>query len=228
MVIQAKSDYLITNNVIIRNKIALTAYTEPERSLQRKKEKEMAKYSPNQNALFNQAITFATMAHGSQVRKGNQNIPYIFHPIDVANEVIYFSGLPNDEIEIASVLAILHDTIEDTIVTREDVSNQFGIEIAEGVQALTKNTDLPQAEQLAENLERIRAAKPLVQVVKLGDRNSNLKTFPAIWSREKIGEYLDSSLVIAEALGGSSMNLKARLLMQIAENRTRLSLYTPG
>lgn len=184
----------------------------------------MAKYVPQRNSRINHAIQFATMAHGSQVRKGNEHIPYIFHPIDVANEVIYFSGLPEELIEQASIIAILHDVVEDTAVDADAVRDQFGNDIADGVAWLTKDDDVPQPEQLRENLDRLAAAPVLVQSVKLADRVSNLKAFPAMWDRKRIGKYLDDSVLIAQELGHSSENLNARLLMRIAENRIRLSL----
>lgn len=185
----------------------------------------MAQYIPKRNSRINHAIQFATSAHGNQVRKGNEHIPYIFHPIDVANEVIYYSGLPESEIEAASLVAILHDTIEDTAVTFQDVCDQFGEDIAQAVQLLTKDENVPQPEQLRENLDRLDNAPRLVQVTKLADRVSNLKAFPAMWDRARIGKYLDDSRLIAERLGHSSENLNARLLSRIAENRVKLSLF---
>ena len=185
----------------------------------------MANYVPHRNSRINHAIQFATMAHGSQVRKGNEHIPYIFHPIDVANEVIYYSGLLDKEIELASIVAILHDTVEDTPISEADVHDQFGENVAQAVAFLTKDDGIPQSEQLAENLERLIHAPAYVQAVKLADRVSNLKAFPAMWNRARIGKYLDDSGLISQTLGGSSEGLNARLHMRIAENRMRLSLY---
>lgn len=185
----------------------------------------MALYKPGQNATINHAIQFATTAHGNQVRKGNEHIPYIFHPIDVANEVILYSGLPKEELLQASLDAILHDTIEDTAVTKENVSDQFGEVTASDVLLLTEDKTLPKVERLQDTLRRLSAGPARTKCVKLGDRTSNLKTFPAMWSREKIKQYLDESVLIAEQLGDASETLKARLLMQIAENRIRLSLF---
>lgn len=186
----------------------------------------MAKYVAHANAVINHAIQFATMAHGSQVRKGNVLVPYIFHPIDVANEIMYYSGLPQAAIEKASVIGILHDVVEDTAATEADISNQFGEEIAFGVAALTKNPKLKGREQLVENLKRLETVPPHIQVVKLADRVSNLKSFPAMWDRDKIADYLNEASLIANQLGTASETLHARLLMRIAENRTRLSLVS--
>jgi len=185
----------------------------------------MAQYIPTRNSRINHAIQFATTAHGNQVRKGNDHIPYIFHPIDVANEVIYYSGLGSESIEIASIVAILHDTVEDTAVTVGDVRNQFGEDVARFVAFLTKDERVEQSNQLNENLIRLDSAPRLVQAVKLADRISNLKAFPAMWDRARIGKYLDDSRLISERLGRASENLNARLLSRIAENRVRLSLF---
>jgi (p)ppGpp synthase/HD superfamily hydrolase len=193
------------------------------------KEKHMTTFRPNQNALRNQALQFAVMAHGNQVRKGNEHIPYVFHPVDVANEVIYYSGLPIPELELASVIAILHDTIEDTIVTFEDVREQFGLEIATGVQALSKDESIvcvgdSKRAQLEESLLRLATAPQYVQAVKLADRVSNLKSFPAMWSRDKVTNYLEEAMLIARALGPASEGLDARLRARVAQARVTLSI----
>ena len=190
----------------------------------KRKENSMAKYVPGRNSLINHAIGFATTAHGSQVRKGNSHIPYIFHPIDVANEVIYYSDLPKELIEVASVVAILHDTVEDTQVTDQDVRDQFGDRIADGVGLVTKNESVPQPEQLRENLVRLEQAPLEIKAVKMADRVSNLKAFPAMWDRERIGKYLDDSVLISESVGDASEMLNARLLNRVAEMRNILSL----
>ncbi len=190
----------------------------------------MPAFAPGKNARINQAILFATIAHGNQVRKGNEHIPYVFHAIDVANEVIYHSGLPVEEMEKASVLAILHDTVEDTGVTPENIADQFGSEIAHGVAAMSKDASLGTREGidksclLRENLARLVQAPRWMQVVKLADRTSNLKIFPAFWGRDKIACYLDESEMIANALKDSSLGLYVRLLGRIQQARVTLSL----
>jgi len=190
----------------------------------------LATFKPGANAKRNQALQLAVIAHGNQVRKGNEHIPYVFHCVDVANEVIYYSGLPVKELLVASIIAILHDTEEDTIVTIDDVRNQFGDEVADGVSALSKKSKVKEKNEhskiasLKENLKRLKKAPRYVQAVKLGDRISNLKNFPAMWSRKKIEQYLIESELIARELGSASVNLEARLLSRVAEARVMLSL----
>ncbi len=190
----------------------------------------MATYRPNQNARHNQALQFAIVAHANQVRKGNEHIPYVYHVIDVAEEVIYYSGLPLQELELASVIALLHDTVEDTIVTVDDIRHNFGEEVAAAVDGLSKDSTIKEMvehsklEQLRESIARIKALPRYVWVVKLADRVSNLKNFPAMWSREKIANYLDEAAYIAAELGVASEGLHARLLHRIAEARRMLSV----
>jgi (p)ppGpp synthase/HD superfamily hydrolase len=186
----------------------------------------MTKHIIGRNQLINRAITYATSAHADQVRKGNELIPYIFHPIDVANEIIYYSGLSEGEIQLASVAAILHDVVEDTAVSAVEIEAEFGEKIARAVAFLTKDDRVVQAEQLGESLDRLVKAPDYVQCVKLADRVSNLKAFPAMWDKKRIGKYLDDSALIASKLGTASETLNARLLMRVAQNRMKLSLYT--
>ena len=192
----------------------------------------MALFIPGANARINHAIQFAVIAHGNQVRKGNEDVPYVFHCIDVANEVMYYSGLKGEELEIATMLSLLHDTEEDTAVTIKNIREQFGEIIAKGVGALSKDGSIVNANpdsklaQLKESIARVKLEPVYVQVVKLGDRISNLKNFPAMWSREKIQNYLDESAYIARELGSASEGLHARLLSRIVEARVMLSLFS--
>jgi (p)ppGpp synthase/HD superfamily hydrolase len=123
----------------------------------------------------------------------------------------------------------LHDTVEDTIVTFEDLVDQFGLKIAQGVLALSKDDSIvsvgdSKLAQLEENLVRLKAAPRYVQAVKLADRVSNLKSFPAMWSREKISNYLEEAMLIARALGDASEGLDARPRARVAGSRVTLSI----
>lgn len=193
----------------------------------------MPAFAIGKNERLNAALIFATNAHGDQVRKGNEHIPYIFHPVDVANEVIYYSGLPEEKIGYASVVALLHDVVEDSDVSLETIKEAFGEGAAISVAALSKDSSVDSSHlskwrQLEENLERIKRSpeylRQSIKCVKLADRISNLKSFPHMWSKEKISNYLDESVMIAEALGSASETLHARLLVRIAEARKILSL----
>ena len=192
----------------------------------------MAKYVLQNNDLVNKALMFAIDAHKDQVRKGGHNFAYVFHPIEVAIEIIYYSGLPKEQLEKGILVAILHDVDEDTDKTIADIIDEFFEETGYGVQALSKDTSIKEECltskkcSLKENLRRLKNAPIWVQAVKLADRITNLKNFPSFWSREKIESYLDESVLISRELGHVSEGLNVRLLSRIQKIRTTLSIVT--
>ncbi len=103
------------------------------------------------------AWNFASDIHNGQKIPGS-DIPYINHLGLVAMEAT--AAIASNEIEHPNILvlcALLHDSIEDTSTTYEDIKNSFGIEIAEGVLSLTKNTELPsKLEQMEDSIRRIK------------------------------------------------------------------------
>jgi hypothetical protein len=133
-------------------------------------------YNPDADeALLNKAYVYAMTKHGSQRRASGD--PYISHPIEVAG---ILADMRLDEATIA--VALLHDTIEDTDATREDIEKGFGEEISSLVEALTKLKKLDlvtKRAQQAENLRRflLATAKDIrVLLVKLADRLHNMRT----------------------------------------------------
>ena len=133
-------------------------------------------YNPDADeALLNKAYVYAMTKHGSQRRASGD--PYISHPIEVAG---ILADMRLDEATIA--VALLHDTIEDTDATREDIEKAFGEEISSLVEALTKLKKLDlvtKRAQQAENLRRflLATAKDIrVLLVKLADRLHNMRT----------------------------------------------------
>ena len=133
-------------------------------------------YNPDADeALLNKAYVYAMTKHGSQRRASGD--PYISHPIEVAG---ILADMRLDEATIA--VALLHDTIEDTDATREDIEKSFGEEISSLVEALTKLKKLDlvtKRAQQAENLRRflLATAKDIrVLLVKLADRLHNMRT----------------------------------------------------
>lgn len=95
-------------------------------------------------------------------------------------------AFPHTEQENALIVALLHDTIEDTAVTYEEITEAFGEEIAKGVVALTKNTTLgDKSAQMEDSLQRIHAQPHWVWCVKLADRITNLTGVPSHWSVTK-------------------------------------------
>ena len=161
------------------------------------------------------AIRFAAEAHQGQ-RVPGTDLPYLLHLAQVAAEVnAALTVEPAPDGELSVLCAILHDTIEDTVVTHEQVARGFGSLVADGVDALSKRPHLPKDQAMADSLERIRQQSTAVWKVKLADRITNLAAPPAHWSREKALGYQAEARRILAALGAASPVLAARLAARI-------------
>ncbi|MEZ4311729.1 MAG: HD domain-containing protein [Polyangiaceae bacterium] len=119
--------------------------------------------------------------------------------------------------DLAIACALLHDTIEDTAVTREQVAAAFGEPVAAGVSALSKDPSLPKREAMKDSLQRIQAQPPEVWLVKLADRTVNLAPPPHYWSPEKIAAYREEAILIADTLAPASPVQTARLRRRIEQ-----------
>jgi GTP diphosphokinase / guanosine-3',5'-bis(diphosphate) 3'-diphosphatase len=134
------------------------------------------RYNPDADeALLDRAYVYAMQAHGSQKRASGD--PYMSHPLEVA---AILTDLRLDEATI--VAAVLHDTIEDTQATKEDIARLFGPEIAALVDGLTKLKRLDRVSKKTEQAENFRklllaiADDVRVLLVKLADRLHNMRT----------------------------------------------------
>ncbi len=134
--------------------------------------------------LLNRAYVFSMKAHGSQLRASGD--PYFSHPIEVAG---ILTDLRLDDETIAT--AILHDTIEDTVATSEEIERLFGGNVArlvEGVTKLSRIEAQSESERAAENLRRFVLAMSddiRVLIVKLADRLHNMRTLHHLKKPEK-------------------------------------------
>ncbi|WP_428266658.1 HD domain-containing protein [Haliangium sp.] len=162
------------------------------------------------------AYRFAAEAHRGQTVPGTDGLPYLMHLSLVCMEVMSALAVePGDDPDLAIQCALLHDVIEDTDVTHEQVLASFGRAVADGVQALSKDPGLPKAERMADSLARIQAQPRAVWLVKLADRITNLAPPPASWSADKRARYRDEAGRILAALGGASAYLSARMQARI-------------
>ena len=142
-------------------------------------------YNPraDEDAL-NRAYVFAMRAHGSQLRASGD--PYFSHPLEVAGILTDYK-LDGDSI----VTALLHDTIEDTPVTVDDIKQQFGEEVAQLVEGVTKLTQIELQSDRAKQAENFRklvlamSEDIRVLMVKLADRLHNMRTLHFIKNPDK-------------------------------------------
>jgi len=162
-------------------------------------------YDPDADeAMLNRAYVFSMQAHGSQKRANGD--PYFSHPIEVAG---ILTDLRLDDETIAT--AILHDTVEDTVATPEQIQKLFGPSVGrlvEGVTKLSKIEAQTENERAAENLRKFLLAMSddiRVLLVKLADRLHNMRTLKYIGKPEKrrriARETLDIYAPLAERVG---------------------------
>jgi len=163
--------------------------------------------------LRSRAWEFAAKAHLGQTVPGSE-LPYIVHIGDVA--LIVMTAIASsgdvDDPDLAVLCALLHDVMEDTPVGYEQLVDLFGTRVADGVAALTKNSELAdKSERMEDSLKRIRAQPEEVWTVKMADRISNLRPPPLHWSREKIVAYRQEATGIHLALSSANAYLSAQL-----------------
>ncbi|MEO9492011.1 MAG: HD domain-containing protein, partial [Marinomonas sp.] len=162
-------------------------------------------YDPEADeAALNRAYVYTVQKHGTQKRASGD--PYFSHPVEVAG---LMTDLQLDQETIMT--ALLHDTVEDTLATIEDIEANFGPEVAQlvdGVTKLSKIEAMPENERAAENLRKFLLAMSediRVLLVKLADRLHNMRTLHFIKKPEKrqriARETMDIYAPLAERVG---------------------------
>ena len=146
-----------------------------------------------------------------------QKIEYINHIGSVTFEILKAIEIDNTlNSDLSIKCAILHDTIEDTKLTIEEVENRFGKNVANGVLALTKKEqDDTVKDKMLDSLARIKKQPKEVWAVKMADRICNLYAPPFYWSNDKKKAYLDEAKIIHKELKNGSSYLANRLLEKI-------------
>jgi (p)ppGpp synthase/HD superfamily hydrolase len=131
------------------------------------------------------AIRMAFSAHAWQVRKAEPQVAYATHPVHVAIMVQEAGG---DEDTVIS--AMLHDLLEDTTVTPEELEDEFGPRVLSIVQEVSEDKSLPWGERKRRMVERLRIASPEACMVAAADKIHNMETLvdahrrfgPAVWN----------------------------------------------
>jgi guanosine-3',5'-bis(diphosphate) 3'-pyrophosphohydrolase len=161
--------------------------------------------------LLLRAATFAADKHKGQKRKNASETPYINHPLEVAHLLATEAGV-TDVVVLAA--AILHDTIEDTGTTREELEQLFGAEVAGVVAEVTDDKSLLKAERKRRQVEHAPSLSARAKLVKLADKICNIRDVaddpPAGWPLERRQEYFDWARSVVAGLDGVSPVLEAR------------------
>jgi guanosine-3',5'-bis(diphosphate) 3'-pyrophosphohydrolase len=180
-------------------------------------------------AAILKALHFAADKHRDQRRKDIEASPYINHPIEVAELVARVGGI-NDPVTLQG--AILHDTIEDTKTTPEELEAAFGPEVRRLVEEVTDDTSLPKAERKRLQIEQAPHISDRARIVKLADKIANVRsvtqTPPAKWPLSRRQEYLDWTEQVVARLRGINPSLENLYDEALAEGRRVLGSKAPS
>ena len=161
--------------------------------------------------LLFRALQFAAQKHRHQRRKGGKDIPYINHPIDVATMLATVGGVRDANVLAA---ALLHDTVEDTDTSPEEITREFGAEIASLVAEVTDDPDLTSAERKIRQEEEAPLKSPGAKLIRLADKTCNVHDIthapPPSWSLERRAAYFEWADRVVAGLRGSNDALERR------------------
>ena len=171
-----------------------------------------------------EAASFAAKRHTGQVRKGSDKQPYINHPLEVANVLANVGGVDDIDILIAG---LLHDTVEDVGVKKEEIEAKFGKRVAGVVIEVTDDKSLPKQERKRLQVEHAPHLSPEAKQVKLADKISNVTDVtdhpPADWTLERRREYIDWGEKVIAGLRGTNEKLERHFDDLVARAKTSLS-----
>ena len=140
------------------------------------------------------SFRYAAGAHRLQVVPGTAGLPYLMHVGMVAIEIMHAHTIESfNDPDLAVQVAFLHDVIEDTQTKMSDITDVFGDVVARGVQALTKDVNLPKEGRMRDSLTRIKLREKEVWAVKLADRITNMHEPPKEWGLKKRQSYRDEA-----------------------------------
>lgn len=168
-----------------------------------------------------EALHFASERHTGQTRKGTRREPYINHLIEVAY-------LVSDAVEgadrVAIAAAALHDTIEDTATTYDDLASVFGAEVADVVAEVTDDKSLDKVDRKRLQVERAQAKSARARLVKMADKISNVRSLAASppaswplprrlqyvsWANSVVGQIRDTSPLLDRAFSAAAYDAVA-------------------
>jgi guanosine-3',5'-bis(diphosphate) 3'-pyrophosphohydrolase len=165
--------------------------------------------SPQLKQLI-KTLAFATQKHRHQRRKDIEASPYINHPITLVDILVNEADVTDPDTLIA---ALLHDTIEDTDTTVEEIEAEFSLTIANLVMEVTDDGSLPQLERKALQIKHAPGLTYKAKLVKLADKIANLRDIdrspPAGWTLQRRQAYFDWARQVIDGIRGTHETLEA-------------------
>ncbi len=170
-----------------------------------------------------EAVRFSAEKHRDQRRKGNARLPYINHPVEVAERLWNDGGVRDPDVIVA---ALLHDTLEDTETAPEEIRRLFGDAVLSLVQEVTDDKRLPKQERKRLQIEHAHCMPARAKQIKLADKYCNVRDIardpPADWSLERKQEYLLWAEQVVDGLRGTNPVLEKQFDELLAEARENL------
>ncbi len=180
-------------------------------------------------SLILKAFKYSSDKHQCQRRKGASAAPYINHPILVAEMLWRVGGVRDTSVIVA---AILHDTVEDTDATPQEIERLFGREVRGLVAEVTDDKRLPKPERKRLQVEHAPHLSSGAKQIKLADKIANVSDVafapPPDWPHERRTEYLSWSDRVVAGLRGCSAELEAHYDAVIAKARASLDAENTG
>jgi guanosine-3',5'-bis(diphosphate) 3'-pyrophosphohydrolase len=157
--------------------------------------------------LVSEAAELAARRHNGQTRKGRGEEPYINHLAEVANML---SAATNGEDAELVAAGWLHDTIEDSETTHDELAQRFGLRVAGLVVECTDDMSLPKSERRKRQIIDALKKSPSAKFIKIADKVSNIRARifanPSAAQREELAEYVAwAEQVVAGLRGGNAM-----------------------
>lgn len=163
-------------------------------------------------SLIIKCTDFAAKKHSTQRRKDLQQTPYINHPIGVAN-ILVQEGKVYDPVVILG--ALLHDTVEDTNTTFDEIEQEFGYTVSQVVQEVTDDKSLPKAERKSLQIQNAPKRSHRAKLIILADKLYNLRDLqenkPPSWTPERVKEYFKWAKAVVDKIRRTNSDLETAL-----------------
>jgi guanosine-3',5'-bis(diphosphate) 3'-pyrophosphohydrolase len=169
------------------------------------------------------AAAFAAEKHTDQTRKGANAEPYINHPLEVANLLANIGKIDDTDLLAA---ALLHDTVEDTGTTPEEIEKLFGKKVRKYVMECTDDKSLPKARRKELQVEHAPHLSRGAKQIKLADKISNITDImnhPPDWTIERKLEYVQWGEDVVAGLKGANKKLEKHFDETVRQAREKLS-----
>ena len=172
---------------------------------------------------FLDALRLAALQHQDQRRKGADDVPYVNHVIKVAHVLADVGGETDPDLLTA---AVLHDVVEDSETTHDDLAARYGERVARIVLEVTDDMRLPRAERKRLQIEVAPTLSHEARLIRIADKGSNTRDMMAYavdWSDERKREYIRTAVALVDRIRGTHPALEAWFDRVVADARNALS-----